>query len=108
MNYKTTIKEIVKNNNPNIIGGCFKATRELIERHPELKEEVLYIKYQNGKITHCVAVTQDDKIIDTQHKQFGLVIEVPNDIQDKFIFTREEHEKCFPRYKLYIEKPETI
>ena len=84
-------------------GGCFQASRYIVTKLSDSKELVLNIKVGKHKLLkHCV-VLLEDLIIDTQYYQFGLLINSNNILetaeQEKFLFTKEEHEKLLPRFK---------
>ena len=98
MKYDEGIIKTLTKFNPEKIGGCFQATRYLIGLYPELKEEVVSIKNKQGDIKHCIAVTPNGLIIDTQHFQFNAVQKLDVTFENTTIFTREEHEKYLTRF----------
>lgn len=87
--YTKEIERLKSEYPPEKIGGCFLATRDLINKNPELKEKIYTIK----NLYHCVALTPDNKIIDTQIQQFCLLGTVPRKLLENNIFEKEEYEK---------------
>ena len=102
--YAEGIKKALEKFKPEIIGGCFQATRYLIGLYPELKEEIVQVKNKAGDIKHCVAVTPDGLIIDTQHFQFSAVQSLDEAFKNTTIFTREQHEAYLTRYIIGAEE----
>lgn len=95
--YQHTIMEAIRKFPPAQAGGCFQATRFICSKHKELTEKTVSIRKKDGVITHCIAVMPDGRIIDTQHFQFGLIIDLDSKFENRYIFTQEEHEKYLPR-----------
>jgi hypothetical protein len=86
--YKEDIRRILNKHPPNIVGGCFVATRDLIKRRPELKEKVYKIK----NIKHCVAITPDGRIIDTQYWQLNFILTMPDIEKNRYVFDKRDYE----------------
>jgi len=97
--YYDGIMKTVRKFSPLKIGGCFQATRFLINIYPELREKTVLIKNREGKLRHCVAITPNGKIIDTQHYQFRLLHELDERFKVIYIFEKEGHEKYLPYFK---------
>lgn len=95
--YNKSIMVALSKFNPNFYGGCFLATRWLCEKHPELREKIIKIKTKHGDVRHCIAITPENKIIDTQHLQFSLLMELDTKYKKTFTFTQAEHEAYLPR-----------
>lgn len=94
------IKTALKLFPPTKTGGCYEATRWLITQCSGLEEEIVSIKNKDGDIKHCIAVTLNGLIIDTQHLQFNLVLDLDKKFEDVHIFTRTEHEQYLERYNV--------
>lgn len=79
-------------------GGCFIATRWMREKIPEMKEH----SFQIGGMTHCIGILPDGCVVDTQLHQIGFVRKLPDGMQKRSIFTKEEYKKMFPEADLPI------
>ena len=90
--YHDTIRKTLVLTNPDIFGGCFIATRFIIAQHTELEEKVVKVFAKGRCYAHCIAVTPSGNIIDTQHKQFRLIMKLDESKEEQVFFTAKEHE----------------
>ena len=98
--YRTTILEAYNRYDPTEYGQCVNATDFIVSRHPELRKKVIKVKYGSSNITHCIAVTKNGMIIDTQIEQFcGAIPTVDKRKVRKGYYTRKEHSRMLPRYR---------
>jgi hypothetical protein len=97
--YAYGMKLAMKKFNPDTIGNCHEAAAFMVARYPELKEEIVLLQREESNITHCIVVTEDGFILDTQHKQFKSVIKLNPKYAETYVFTREQHEDYLPRFE---------
>jgi len=94
---RAAVKTAFRKFPPEQHGGCFVATRWLVKELPWLRERVIEVDTGRQPMRHCVAVTPDGRIVDTQLWQFGLVMPIPIERVRQGIYTEEEHEAILPR-----------
>jgi hypothetical protein len=98
--YEKLVKQAQKKFNPRNFGGCVQATRWLIRKCPELQKKIVQIKNNHNGVTHCIALTPDNQVIDTQMFQFCILGLINESVCKKGIYSIEEHESLLPRYKV--------
>lgn len=90
------VEQTLKKFPPNIPGGCFHACNFICELLPQCKKIKIMLLLKDGSsCPHCVVLTDDYRVIDTQYDQFKNLYKVTKEWPLKYVFSSAEYQKIF-------------